>query len=187
MMKSFKAFFESRMQYCYDVSLPGVKAPVTQLLRWLASEAAEGCDYVISSSDCDSIISLEIKNINLVNNNIFGEYINMIETIQTQAIHARGGISEEDEEYCDDLTIEDLKTLEKGEAFEWDDVVKLAITSGVEVPADHGHVRTVMDFVNKVIPGVYKFEARGLEPWDIEFNAGEVLPSYATNKLRRVK
>ena len=67
-MKSFKTFLESRMQYCYDLSLPGVKAPVTQLLRWLDAEASEGCDYVISSSDCDSIISLEIKNINLANN-----------------------------------------------------------------------------------------------------------------------
>ena len=186
-MKSFKTFLESRMQYCYDLSLPGVKAPVTQLLRWLASVASEGCDYIVSSSDCDSIISLEIKNINLTNNHIFGEYVDMIETIQTRGIHARGGISEEDEERCNDLTIEDLKTLEKGEAFEWDDVVRLAMASGVNVPDEHGHVSIVMDFVHKVIPDVYKFEARGLEPWDIEFNADEVLPSYATDKLRRVK
>jgi len=185
-MKSFKTFLESRMQYCYDLSLPGVNAPVTQLLRWLDAEASEGCDYVVYF-DGGPIISLEIKNINLANNYIFGEYVNMIETIQTRGTHAREGISEEDEEQCEDLTIEDLKTLEKGEAFEWDDVVKLAISSGVRVPDDHGHVRTVMDFVNKVIPDVYKFEARGLEPWDIEFNADEVLPSYATNKLRRVK
>ena len=185
-MKSFKTFLESRMQYCYDLSLPGVNAPVIQLLRWLDAEASEGCDYVVYFAD-GPIISLEIKNINLANNYIFGEYVNMIETIQTRGTHAREGISEEDEEQCEDLTIEDLKTLEKGEAFEWDDVVKLAITSGVRVPDDHGHVRTVMDFVNKVIPDVYKFEARGLEPWDIEFNADEVLPSYATNKLRRVK
>lgn len=185
-MKSFKTFLESRMQYCYDLSLPGVQSPVTQLLRWLDAEASEGCDYVVYFAD-GPIISLEIKNINLANNYIFGEYVNMIETIQTRGIHAREGISEEDEERCNDLTIEDLKTLEKGEAFEWDDVVRLAIASGVNVPDEHGHVSIVMDFVHKVIPDVYKFEARGLEPWDIEFNADEVLPSYATNKLRRVK
>tara|TARA_R100000664_G_scaffold15293_1_gene23810 strand:- start:1854 stop:2168 length:315 start_codon:yes stop_codon:yes gene_type:complete len=85
-----KILNESRLQYEFDVEFNEVARQVENLFKWLMSEAniqgeriMNGVHFKMSQIN-NGPVNLEILNINLANDPVFGQYVDMIEKTQAQ-------------------------------------------------------------------------------------------------------
>ena len=85
-----KILTESRMQYTFDMKYNQVARYVRELFKWMVQEGQLGNGEPIldgvhfEATLTDTIVELKILSINLANNPVFGHYVNMIETAQSQ-------------------------------------------------------------------------------------------------------
>ena len=84
-----KILTESRMQYTFDMKYNQVARYVRELFKWMVQEAQLNGEPIqngvhFEATLTDTIVELKILNINLANNPVFGHYVNMIETAQSQ-------------------------------------------------------------------------------------------------------
>mgnify|MGYP000100112722 FL=1 len=87
-----KILTESRMQYEFDMRYNQVARYVRELFKWMVQEAQLNGEPIqdgvhFEATLTDTIVGLKILNINLANNPVFGQYVNMIETAQSQLDH----------------------------------------------------------------------------------------------------
>ena len=100
---------ESRMQYEFDMKYTQVARYVRELFKWMAQEARLNDEPILDgvhfeATITDTIVGLKILNINLANNPVFGHYVNMIETAQSQ-------LDRDDGTSPDHVTISDVGKL----------------------------------------------------------------------------
>ena len=85
-----KILNESRLQYEFDVEFNEVARQVENLFKWLMDVAniqgeriMNGVHFKASQIN-NGPVNLEILNINLANDPVFGQYVDMIEKTQAQ-------------------------------------------------------------------------------------------------------
>ena len=106
-----KILTESRMQYEFDMKYNQVARYVRELFKWMVQEAQLNGEPIqdgvhFEATLTDTIVGLKILNINLANNPVFGHYVNMIETAQSQ-------LDRDDGTSADHVAISDVGKLPK--------------------------------------------------------------------------
>ena len=86
---------ESRMQYTFDMKYNQVARYVRELFKWMVQEGQLNGEPIqdgvhFEATLTDTVVGLKILNVNLANNPVFGHYVNMIETAQSQLDHDDG-------------------------------------------------------------------------------------------------
>ena len=102
---------ESRLQYTFDMKYNQVARYVRELFKWMVQSAQldgkpiqNGVHFEATLTD--TVVRLKILNINLANNPVFGQYVNMIETAQSQ-------LDRDDGTSADHVAISDVGKLPK--------------------------------------------------------------------------